>query len=248
MAAPTLAALLAVFGAALLASFPRAAGAELWIWERDFYVHASIPEDYVRGSLARANRYVQEQNDPEDTPCPVELRIRRLVRYDGRTAGMVERPESMQLPADPLRPGFYFHNGRSPSFTVAQAGAVSLWVYERKKDQAPSLRLERTQGWSIAHEWGHAAGLAHIFRSPRAPLDDPATPENERKVSDQPCSLMSYNYGFGPGQMGVSCQGASRLVGWQCEAYKKRADRFDENAAPASGPKPRETRPRSTEP
>lgn len=210
------------------------ARADLWIWERDFYVHEDLDESYVRKSLAGANQLLQRKHDKADFPCPVELRVRNWIAYDGATPGMVERPRRLEPPSSHQRPGFYFHDGTPPAFAMTQQQIVSLWVKSPGKldpDGAPALRHHSSQAWAIAHEWGHLAGLSHIPRPRRTEVDDPSTEEDERETSDAPCTLMSYNYGFpSPPRMGVSCASARRIEAWQCDAYKRGADRVEQLA------------------
>ena len=207
------------------------ARADLWVWERDFYVHRSIDEAYVRKALEAGNQLLQRKNGDGDVACPVELRVRNWIVYDGETPGMVDRPGRLEAPSSHQRPGFYFHNGTPPAHARMHQQLVSLWVFawwEVDADGAPRPRRDNQQAWAVAHEWGHLAGLAHIMRPRRAEVDDPNTPEDERETSDAPCTLMSYNYGFpSPPKMGVLCSGLSRLEAWQCDAYKKGADRIE---------------------
>jgi hypothetical protein len=213
----------------LLLALP--ARAELWVWERDFYVHEDVDPDYVREALAIANRSLQRQNDPEDVGCPVELRIREIIRYGPRTPGMVDRPGRLRSPSQSSAPGFYFHNGVGPAFALKHNQLASFWVFKgqrRTPEGARAVRSVNSQSWAISHEMGHLAGLNHILRPRRAEIDDPATPEDERNTSDAPCTLMSYDYGFpSPPKMGVKCKSGTRLEAWQCEAYKRGADRVE---------------------
>lgn len=209
--------------------------ADLWVWERDLYVHEDVDVDYARRALDGANRLLQRQHDPEDVACPIELRVKELIRYGADTPGMVDRPGRLKPPSLHPRPGFYFHNGTGPAFAMAQHQLASLWVFERPEKvasgRAPPVRDERQQAWAVAHEWGHLARLSHIMRPRRAEVDDPATPENESEISDAPCTLMSYFYGFpSPPRMGVRCKSGKRIEAWQCEAYKRGADRVERSA------------------
>ena len=207
------------------------ARADLWVWERDFYVHRDVDEAYVRKALLGGNRSLQRKHNPGDVACPVELRVRNWIVYDGETPGMVDRPGALQPPSSHQHPGFYFHNGRGPAHARMHQQVASLWVFEpRKVDPhgAPALRRDDMQAWAVAHEWGHLAGLAHILRPRRAEVDDPTTPEDERNTSDAPCTLMSYKYGFpSPPKMGVACKSGLRIEAWQCDAYKQGADRIE---------------------
>ena len=219
--------------ALLLVAPARATAGELWIWERDFYVHRDVGEDYVRESLERANWRVQEKHGKGGVACPVELRIRELILFDGSTPGLIDRPGRVQPPSSHLRPGFYFHNGSPPAFAMVQQQLASFWVLRRKKNELVPLKRPAagSQAWAIAHEWGHLAGLDHIYRQPRAQVDDPSTPEDERATSDDPCTLMSYDYGFpSPPKGGVKCRSGRRLEAWQCEAYKSGADRVEQTS------------------
>ena len=205
------------------------ARADLWVWERDFYVHRDVDEAYVRKVLDAANESLQRKHGDRDVACPVELRVRNWIVYDHETPGMVNRPG--QLQAVSRRPGFYFHNGGGPAFALRHQQIASLWVFEKRKvgpNGAPALRRDDLQAWALAHEWGHLASLAHIFRPRRAEVDDPTTPEDERNTSDAPCTLMSYRYGFpSPPKMGVACRSGRQIEAWQCDAYKQGADRIE---------------------
>ena len=207
------------------------ARADLWVWERDIYVHRDVDEAYVRKALDLANQTLQRKHDKEDVACPVELRVRNWIVYDGQTPGMVDRPRRFQTPSRQRLPGFYFHNGTSPAFAQVRQQIASLWVFGPPRTGpagALTPRRDRVQAWAIAHEWGHLAGLDHIPRPRRAEVDDPNTPDDERETSDAPCTLMSYNYGVpSPPKMGVRCRSERRIEAWQCDAYKRGADRVE---------------------
>lgn len=177
------------------------------VWSQEYWIR----DDLKLGSeaetrerfdelLRRATEIAQDKNRADDTPCPMRFEASKVSYY---SVGDPKFPGAGRKRGELVFPasGFGVYISPGPGPSFAAESKIHVWV------EKAWGRVGRSAGWALIHEHGHLAGLRHL---------------DVRRGA--PCQLMSY------GKFGNGCHGGRILRPFQCEAYKRMAQKVSGRA------------------